>query len=688
MIDKSMLGQYDARHDRSKAESEGRCPTCEQVLWLSFYFDGFGFSDNEGPASNVVKLYTAAFERPKQGMRKFYYPGLGADFDPETGALVTALAEKASEAASEKIEEGGVDAAKDKAKKTAISTVKRSWERSGGIRDNSLPARLQWTLGKVWNEAKEAAGSTSRQVKRAVNKPRKQWARMQRHLRKEWQAYWAEVSSHPWRVAKETGKVVAKESAGYVSESIGLIRDSTLAAGLFNTGVDTRLGAARRSFQRAVLEAQKVLPVNKIRVAIFGYDMGGGLALAFSKKVLEDIAEDGCYEGIPVVVEFMGLFDCVTNRYEDNTLTGYMPLSNAVSSELLLLPDVKKCVHYAAAHELRFYKPLTMLGVDPADYRGPRQEMLFPGAQVDVGGGAVEVEEGIDDTLARLPLQMMYHRAYGAGIPMPSFEQLRQVDPKLHNSIVIPEEVSAFHQTYRNTLNKLVTVTREIPPLMLKLGLPVECGITPSEFQTAEQNARCTVPIQSLEITTLPDTVEAELGGHMVIYIHWLRIWFDQNQQRAQEREGSWGLSVPVDLDAYNRYEKLAAELKYLKRNARYGSQFTEEQATRQLNGEVQPDIFVNDPQAQALYWLWDNPGDLNAEIKMMYPQFLSSVHDSMAESNIEAAFGSFVYAKHYMNRRPIQKLSTAPDPGILDKLNLVYERIFDVQPEQGSASQ
>ncbi|PPV00322.1 hypothetical protein XbrCFBP1976_22205, partial [Xanthomonas bromi] len=78
--------------------------------------------------------------------------------------------------------------------------------------------------------------------------------------------------------------------------------------------------------------------------------------------LIDDICASGRYQAVEVKIHFMGLFDCVTNRYDDNLLSGFIPLSNKVSSEMRLLPEVERCVHYAAAHELRFYKPLTIIG--------------------------------------------------------------------------------------------------------------------------------------------------------------------------------------------------------------------------------------------------------------------------------------------------------------------------------------
>ncbi|KRP45769.1 Uncharacterized alpha/beta hydrolase domain [Pseudomonas libanensis] len=658
--------------DRIKSESEQSCPVCQQVMWMSFYFDGFGFSDKAGVPSNIVKLHLAAYERPDKGQRAFYYSGLGTEFDPESGVLAAALADRARRDAAKKIK----DTAKDKAKETATETVSDAWSRSKGIRNRSLPRRAIWTTGEVWDEGKESVGNMARQVKRLAKKPRKQWARIERNLRREWQAYWREVTRHPWRAGKTAAQAGVKVTAGYVAESSGLLRDASMIAALFNTGVDSRLNAARRDFQMAILNAKERLPINKIQVAIFGYDMGGGMALAFANRLLDEIAPGGLYEGVPVQIKFMGLFDCVTNRYDDNFLTGFMPLSNKVSSELVVSPQIERCVHYAAAHELRFYKPLSMIGADPEDYRGPRQERLFPGSQVDVGGGAVDGEDGVSDKLSRLPLQMMYHRAYGAGIPMPSLDKLAEIDDDLHQTFVIDTEITAFQRNYRNAVKKLVTVTRDIPSLVLELGRPVE-RFKPDIIKVQISPSQCVAPCVPQSVTLLPKNIEEELSGHTAIFIHWLRMWYDQNEARAGRKTMGWGLGVPLDPKAYGRYQKLVDELAYLERNARSTPQFNEKQAMRQINGEVTPDVFVTDPQGQALYWLWNNPGARIPEIEALYPHFINDVHDSMAESDLEATFGNLVYSKHYMNRRLIQKLSTKPARSVLDWMELAYEKFF-----------
>ncbi|SBV53241.1 hypothetical protein XBLMG947_4053 [Xanthomonas bromi] len=651
--------------DRTKVEAEQRCPACQQVLWLSFFFDGFGFTNKSGPESNIVKIYSALIDNVDKSARRFYYPGLGAEFDPENAALAAALGDKAGKEIEDKVSSAPKDAAKG-----AVLDV---WKESERLSDKSYANRAVWTAGEVVDRASKQAKQIARTVQKPVTTVAKQgW----KQLRKEWRALWKDVVRHPWRAAKDAGAAVAKNSAGYGAESVGLIRDSTLGAALFNTGVDTRLKSAETDFKAAFALAKARLPVHRVNVAIFGYDMGGGIALAFSKLLIDDICASGRYQAVEVKIHFMGLFDCVTNRYDDNLLTGFIPLSNKVSSEMRLLPEVERCVHYAAAHELRFYKPLTMIGGSPGA-TGNRQELLFPGSQVDVGGGAEAEEEGVLDGMARYPLQLMYNRAYGAGIPMPSLTELEDLDIALYVKFVVDSEVKEFQRKYRDALTKLVEETKEISPAVIRLNLPYVCTYTKPGQRTAEQESQCYVPPEPLVVRTLPKDIQGQMKGHMIVYIQWLRMWYEQFAKTANEHTDSWLLGAPKYPAAKGRYDKLAAELRYLERNARSVDTFDMDQAKKQIDGEVASNLFVTDPQGQALYWIWNNPGKRLPEVEALYGGFLEYVHDSMAESSLEGAYGSFVASKHYMNRRPMQKIETKPDKSFLGDLWESYKNLY-----------
>lgn len=695
-----------SENDRVKVEAEQICPACEHMLWVSFYFDGFGFSDKDGPQTNIVKLFNATYDIRERNMRKFYYPGLGAPYDPETSTLIAALGDKAKD----KLEDSAKDKAKE-AKEAVVDKTKESasdaWKESAKIPDPTLMGRVDSTVGKVLTDAKKVAEKKAKGAWHAMSHPGGSTKTAYRFLRREWWSYVRDVRRYPFRAAKAALVELAKVTVGYVAESMGFTRDSKLGAALFNTGVDTRLKAAEEDFLAAVIGAKRSSTIHKIHVGIFGYDMGGGLAVAFSQRLLDEVCKGGKHEGIPVKIKFMGLFDCVTNRFDENLLTGFIPLSNAISSDLKLSPEIEKCVHYAAAHELRLYKQLTMLGVDPADMRGPRQERLFPGAQTDVGGGAPDGEDGISDKLARVPLEMMYYRAYGAGVPMPDLDALKGNNARLYAEIIAPPDIEDFQLNYRLAVKKLVTTTREIPnlpglrPADFGFGpKPPQRSLGPLDFLNPQPSASnpipedCRVPSEAapprpIMVTDVPKDIEGEVKGHMVVYIQWLRMWYDQprNREAAEQRKGGW-LSDPANPLAYGRYNKLAKEIDFASKHiVRTNAQFDEQQAMKQLDGRAPADMFNDDPQGQALYWLWCNPGKRLPDVESMYPLFIKHVHDSMAECDIETAYSDLVAVKNYLNIRSMQKISTEPDKSFLERVSWVYHKLVPPDPKPSTTT-
>ncbi|WP_253194290.1 dienelactone hydrolase family protein [Burkholderia cenocepacia] len=282
-----------AETDRVKAEAEQMCPACEHMLWVSFYFDGFGFGEKDGPRTNILKLFNAAYDKKNKNMRRFYYPGLGADFDPEAGVLREVLKDKAtdtvSEKAGDKLKEQTVDKVKEKAQKAAED----AWKQSGKISDPTFGKRVSDTFDTLVGKTKDGLGDARKRIERAIERPGSEKNRALRYLRHEWKGFWRDVVKYPYRIPKTVLKEVGKESLGAAAESFQLTRDTKLGAALFNTGVDTRLKAAVEDFKAAVAGAKQAGTVNKIHVAIFGYDMGGGLALAFARQLLDEVAKGG-----------------------------------------------------------------------------------------------------------------------------------------------------------------------------------------------------------------------------------------------------------------------------------------------------------------------------------------------------------------------------------------------------------
>jgi hypothetical protein len=95
------------------------------------------------------------------------------------------------------------------------------------------------------------------------------------------------------------------------------------------------------------------------------------------------------YQGYPLRLNFMGLFDTVASFG--------LPAQNIRTSfderELIVSPMVERCVHYVAGHELRFSFPVDLIRKNGRFARN-WLEKVFPGVHSDVGaamGQAIRV---------------------------------------------------------------------------------------------------------------------------------------------------------------------------------------------------------------------------------------------------------------------------------------------------------
>ncbi|MEV5456626.1 DUF2235 domain-containing protein, partial [Streptomyces sp. NPDC052535] len=197
----------------------------------------------------------------------------------------------------------------------------------------------------------------------------------------------------------------------------------------------THLARADHIARRAVLQerraflAKKVAPfqkqnprVDRIRISVFGFSRGATEARVFCNW-LGDACDPGpgplrlC--GIPVQIDFMGLFDTVASvgaaqSFFESVFDGH---GGWASAEDLRIPaDVRRCVHMVAAHEVRGSFPVDL--VDGANC----EQIIYPGVHSDVGGGYTPGEQGRSpkdaDKLSQIPLCDMYRHALAAGVPL------------------------------------------------------------------------------------------------------------------------------------------------------------------------------------------------------------------------------------------------------------------------------
>lgn len=205
--------------------------------------------------------------------------------------------------------------------------------------------------------------------------------------------------------------------------------------------------------------------VERIRVSIFGFSRGAAEARVFSNW-LKDACDppegisfyrprgDGVLRlaGIPVELDFMGLFDTVASAgiaqsFGEDWWEGHGAWARKKDMEIPNL--VSRCVHMVGAHEVRGSFPLDL--IDGPNY----EEIVYPGVHSDVGGGYKPAEQGRaltdSDKLSQIPLCDMYREAVQAGVPL-----------RLHTASATMQSRFQVSAALRAAFNAYVEATRDI----------------------------------------------------------------------------------------------------------------------------------------------------------------------------------------------------------------------------------
>ncbi len=511
-----------------RAHAQDICYSCEGALWISFFFDGFGYSLPEAGGtgesmSNIGKLFRCHQpEREKRDCRAFYYPGLGTRFEPELDVISKTAAYKVMRDAKAKAIDtltpnNPVDTAQKKAADYAGS-------KAGEILKAPTTSGVTDVLAGVGNEFAETAKYIGREAsemrKRGLKDTLDRYGQMEmRRLSRivdHWRSFALEIRHHPWR-ALRLEKIAVKTAIEYTfgrAVEAAPVRDWRAIAALFNTGVDTRLEAAEDDFAKAVHHAQRMFTIKHINVAVFGYDNGGALAIAFAQRLINEVCSKGRFEGHTVNLRFMGLFDCVSHRFSDNLVSAYVPLSDRVVNDLRMPTQVEKVVHLCAAHEYRFYKPLSIIG-GKAEMGAKYEEWMYPGAQADVGGGYEDGEQRKSNHLARVSLNFMHMQARRQAVPLLSMNRLSENNPLLYETFVVDPAIEQLIKTYRR--EALALAAQVVPFTIEELKQPI----------TVTRTQCLRSPSLIKPMMHLPESLKEEFRGHQALFILWFRAIYD-----------------------------------------------------------------------------------------------------------------------------------------------------------------
>ncbi|WP_374403151.1 DUF2235 domain-containing protein [Niveibacterium sp.] len=367
---------------------------CNQDIFLSFFFDGTNnnkYRDTPNQAqSNVARLFEACIGTPtlikptyggeadkpdlngaptgaEAYYRKTYIPGLGTAF--------------------KEIDDSGVGA-----------------DRTGGLAAALQgEARVVWALLQV-TEHLHVILSGGSSIAGAANDGNvaRQCQTSQVMVRNLGDALIAGLSVAP---PAERAKALARMSARQQRLEVLQGRAKTLEA---SNPVKTRLTTKSKP------------KITRIRISVFGFSRGAAEARVFVNWLLE--AYGSRIAGIPLQIDFLGVFDTVASvGLAHGVLVADGHMGWADGENMVVPESVRRCVHLAAAHEVRGSFPLDSVCIGD-ELPSNCKEIIYPGVHSDVGGGYPPHDQGRStsdaDKLSQIPLAQMYREALIAGVPL------------------------------------------------------------------------------------------------------------------------------------------------------------------------------------------------------------------------------------------------------------------------------
>ncbi|RQR42454.1 MULTISPECIES: DUF2235 domain-containing protein [unclassified Burkholderia] len=470
-----------------RAYPHDACIPCGAVVHMGFFFDGFGrhrdFDDKSSSRySNVCRLWEAhrnITDRrrpsvPNQFWYRFYFSGLGTELNSD---VRDGLAESVVwKLAGESVKAAKTSAASVGKKATGVDRL--PIDPKGALTDAFKKGIKEFSyrpIAKTFNDLAESVANAPRNVGRVLSLYREnRWIRRGRAATR---AILYDTKKNFLSIGWSTAKSVFL-SVGI--DSIPWFRDNRAVARAFGTGVEDRLTAALNQFENAIDDVRQKMPkIQRIQVSIFGADRGCVLARALANELTRKYKhptdttlafvhpKDPNYTVIPVEIKFLGLLDAVSSLMEENTLLGMVPIlgllkQNYGDRELSVPASVQRCVHFAAAHELRFYQRLDSL----EKTRG--LQYLYPGTSEDITGGAPPGMLGARAELQRVVLRDMLNEAISHGVVLDTMEDMAKWKPELLQRFTLAQPISDGKTAYR--IGELIDAYRQIVPHVARLN--------------------------------------------------------------------------------------------------------------------------------------------------------------------------------------------------------------------------
>ena len=230
--------------------------------------------------------------------------------------------------------------------------------------------------------------------------------------------------------------------------------------------------------------------ISMVNLSIFGFSRGAALARAFCNDIVKDFVLSGdgtdTYNGFPIRVHFMGLFDTVAS-FGIPSLNVDMPFNER---NLVVPHQVERCVHFIAAHELRFSFPVDLIRKD-GKLRPNWTEVVYPGVHSDVGGGYDPLCQNLSDNYARIPMRDMMGEAVRSGVRMNDYDEIKKrFSSVFEERYAIDPEIEVAYKRYNTAVGVPVSVEQAMMIHMKAwysaMGTMTRCKIKTPDIIVAE----------------------------------------------------------------------------------------------------------------------------------------------------------------------------------------------------------
>lgn len=188
--------------------------------------------------------------------------------------------------------------------------------------------------------------------------------------------------------------------------------------------------------------------IKRVRIAVFGFSRGAAAARVFVSWLKQAYGSN--IAGLELKVDFLGIFDTVASVGLAQSVPTQDGHSAWATPENLKVPADVRCVHLVAAHEVRGSFPLDAIGGGPL-----HKEVMYPGVHSDIGGGYEPGEQGrsagkgaVGDAkkLSQIPLAQMYREALIAGVPLLTPAAMEKSPFRLQNFAIDTETIAIFNR--------------------------------------------------------------------------------------------------------------------------------------------------------------------------------------------------------------------------------------------------